>query len=64
MENNSVFAVEKLICMDLWMEMGCNILDFCKISENMIAGAEGWVEMEEGIRGINGNEKNTIKINY
>lgn len=43
------------------MEMGCNILDFCKISENMIAGAEGWVEMEEGIRGIHGNGKSIIR---
>ena len=27
-------------------------------------GDRGWVEVKKGIRGINGNGKNTIKINY
>ena len=28
----------------------------------VIAGGGEWVEVEEGIRGINGNGKNTIKL--
>ena len=27
-------------------------------------GSRVWVEVEESIRGINGNGKNTIKINF
>ena len=30
----------------------------------VIARGNRWVGVEEGIRGINGNVKNTIKINY
>ena len=30
----------------------------------VIMGRRGCVEVEEGIRGINGNGKNTIKIYY
>ena len=34
--------------------------------DNSVVIAEGreWIKVEEGIRGINGNGKNTIKINY
>ena len=28
----------------------------------VIAGGEEWVEVKEGIRGINGSGKNTIKL--
>ena len=30
----------------------------------VIAGEGVWLEVGEGIRGINGNEKNTINMNY
>ena len=33
----------------------------CPWTSVVIAGGRGWVKVEEGIRGINGNGKNTIK---
>ena len=30
----------------------------------VISGERGWMEVEEGIWGINSDEKNKIKINY
>ena len=35
------------------------------VDSNVVsAGGRGWMEVEEGIWGINSDEKNKIKINY